>query len=102
MLIKFAGLLKKSKNSAEIETENFDPNVPLPHVKFFLSKNDSFLFKLSDRNIQVNFNDHSKMIIFWLTKKVCFFRAMNDKCQLIDLNEIINMNANTDEKQKYR
>lgn len=102
LVMRFANMFKKTKNLNDAASKNINPNLPLLNVKYFLCKNDSFLFKFSDRNIQVNFSDHTKMIIFANNKKVCFLRSMTDKCCLLDLNEVANMNADSDERQKFK
>lgn len=77
--MRFAKSLKKTKiPSPDSAVDNLDPTVPLYHVKYFVTENDSFLFKFSDKNIQVNFSDHTKMIIFWNTKKLCFVRNITE------------------------
>lgn len=66
---KFAKNLKKFKCLFKIESDYYDSSVSLCHIKYFVKKNDSILFKMNDKNIQVNFYDHKKLIIFWSIKK---------------------------------
>jgi polo-like kinase 1 len=45
---------------------------------------------MDDRNIQVNFNDRYKVVIFWETKKMTLVRNIRDAGKLValaDLNE---------------
>ena len=102
LVIRFAKSLKVDKSLFETISTDYDPNVPLHYVKYYVSKDNSILFKLNDKNIQVNFNDHKKLIIFWSTKKMCLVRCMKDKCKLLDLKEVAKMNTNCDELKKFK
>ena len=98
---KFARIFKKFKHLYELDRVKCDSSIPLHNVKYFVKKNDAVLFKLNDRNIQANFNDYKKMIVFWQTKKACLFTSFKEKCSLLSLNELIGMNSNCDESKKY-
>lgn len=98
---KFARIFKKFKHLYELDRVKCDSSIPLHNVKYFVKKNDAVLFKLNDRNIQANFNDFKKMIVFWQTKKACLFTSFKEKCSLLSLNELIGMNSNCDESKKY-
>ncbi|KAK8847184.1 hypothetical protein M9Y10_019767 [Tritrichomonas musculus] len=99
---KFAKSLKKYQTLFEVPLNDPDPSVPLYHVKHFLKKDDSILFRLNDKNIQVNFSDHQKLIIFYNTKKMCLVRSLKEKCALLDLKNVITMNPNSEELKKYK
>lgn len=98
----FAKSFKKFKYLYELEEKNYDPLETLNNVKCFVKKDDSILFKLSNKNIQVNFSDFKKLLIFWNTKKMCIFRVIKEKCCLMNLNEVCNMEANCDEIDKFK
>lgn len=102
LVMRFARSLKKTRVSHDLPAYDADSSVPLSHVKYVVTRDDSFLFKLSDKNVQVNFNDHTKMIIFWNTRKATFVRSLTDKCCLLDLSDIANMKENSDERQKFK
>ena len=95
LLRKFAKNLKRFKCLYKIEEDYYDSKVPLCHVKYFVKKNDSILFKM-------NFNDHKKLIIFWSTKKMCLVKILKEKCNLLDLKDVISMSPNCDEYKKYK
>lgn len=100
----FAKSFKKFKYLYEIDDVclSYEPSVPLQNVKYFVRKDDNFLFKLSNKNIQVNFSDFKKLIIFWNTKKMCIFRVIKEKCALLDLNDVANLNSSCDELDKFK
>lgn len=102
LIKKFARTFKKVKSHHESNKNEYDPSVPLYHVKYFLKKNDSYLFKFTDKNVQVNFNDHKKLIIFWKIKKICIVRDLNEKCSLLNMNDFLIMNNDCDEFIRYK
>lgn len=99
---KFARSFKKFVCLYDITSDFNDSFTPLHHVKYFVKKSESILFKLNDKNIQVNFNDRKKLIIFWNTKKMCIVRLLKEKCNLLDLKDVVNMNSNCEEYKKYK
>ncbi|KAK8880876.1 hypothetical protein M9Y10_003574 [Tritrichomonas musculus] len=99
---KMAKSFKKMKNLYDMPVHQYDSSVQLHHVKHFLKRDDSILFKLNDKNVQVNFNDHKKLIIFWKINKMCIVRVLKEKCCLLDLSDVIGMNSNCDEFKKYK
>lgn len=101
LIQRFARSLKKTKSLYELPNDEYDSIIPLLHVKYFLNKNNEILFRLSDKNLQVNFSDHMKLIIFWSTKQMCLVRSIRERCELQDLNEIVNMNPHSDELKRF-
>lgn len=102
LIRKFAKNLKKFKCLYKIESDYYDSSSPLCHVKYFVKKNDSILFKMNDKNIQVNFNDNKKLLIFWNIKKMCLVKLLKEKCNLLDLKDVVAMNYNREEYKKYK
>lgn len=98
---KFARIFKKLRHLYDLDRARYDSSIPLHNVKYFVKKNDAVLFKLNDKNIQANFNDYKKMIVFWQTKKTCLFTSFKEKCNLLSLNELIGMNSKCEESKKY-
>ena len=98
---KLAKNFKKFKYLYNIEKEFYDSGIPLFYVNNFVKKNDAILFKMNDKSIQVNFYDHKKLIIFWNTKKMVLVKNLNEKCNLIDLKNIVTMNPSCEEYKKY-
>ena len=98
---KFARIFKKLRHLYELDRAKYDSSIPLHNVKYFVKKSDAVIFKLNDKNIQANFNDYKKMIVFWQTKKTCLFTSFKERCNLVNLNEIIGMNSKCEESKKY-
>lgn len=96
---KIAKKLKKTK-SFELQDENYDSSVPLHHVKYFLNKDGSFIFRFNDKNTQVNFVDDEKLIIFTDNKKMCLVKNMTDECKLLSLEKVSKMPENCNEHKK--
>ena len=99
---KIARYFKKIRFSFKMDKRDYDPTVPLLNVNCYVKNEESILFKLSNNNIQVNFSDYKKLIIFWKTKKMCFLRNFREKCNLQDINEESGMKLNSDELKKYK
>lgn len=102
LLKKFARAFKKFKNLLEQSRKSTVPSIPLHHVSSFFKKDESVLYKFSNKNIQVNFKDGKKLFIFWSSKKLCVTRNIKEKCVLFDQSEVSKMNANSDEFIKFR
>ena len=93
---------KKIRFSYELESTPYDPDYIFHNIKRFVKYEDSILFKLDGMNFQVNFNDHSKLIIFWNLKKFCFFKSFNEFSTLLDLKKVTSMNPDSDEHKKIK
>lgn len=99
---KFAANFKKFQSLYNLTDKIYDQRIPLDHVKYFVKKNDLILFKLFDKNVQVNFNDQKKLIIFSSSKKICLVKRLKEQCNLIDINVVMKMNDNCEEYKKYK
>ncbi|KAK8840101.1 hypothetical protein M9Y10_031038 [Tritrichomonas musculus] len=102
LLRKAARHFKKIRFSYDMPKYDFNPSVLLHNIKCFVKNDDSILFELDDMNFQVNFNDNVKLIIFWNDKKLCFFKAIREKCALLDLKNATSTNLNSDELVKFK
>lgn len=101
LMKRISKTLKSVKSSYELPYGTYDSSIPLHHVKSFLNKNNTILFKFNDRNIQVNFNDHKKLFFFTNTKQMALVRTIKEKCSLMSVNEVIKMNSSNDERKRY-
>ncbi|KAK8898134.1 hypothetical protein M9Y10_000405 [Tritrichomonas musculus] len=99
---KVARHFKKIRFSYDLPDVQYESVALLHNISCFVKNDDSILFKLDDKNLQVNFSDHMKLIIFWNTKKMCFFRSVKEKCSLLDLKYVASMNSNSDELKKFK
>jgi polo-like kinase 1 len=58
------------------------------------------LFRMDDKNIQVNFNDRYKVVIFWSMKKMMMVKNVRDTGRLPPLSDFV-MGANVEERKKF-
>ena len=101
ILKKFAESLKKTKSMYELPNIKLDPNQPLKHVKYWMRNDDATLFRMEDRDIQVNFNDRTKLIIFWGTKKLMMVQSIKELGKLIPISELGPNSSSTEEKKRF-
>lgn len=99
---KVAKNFKKIRFSYDLPDDYYEPGVLLHNITCFVKNDDSILFKLDDTNLQVNFNDRMKLIIFWNTKKMCFFKSIKEKCNLLDVKSVAALNSNSEELKKFK
>ena len=97
-----AKAFKKYRNLYEVTKTTYLSSIPLHFVSRFTKMDDLILFKFNNKNVQANFKDSKKLIIFWNTKKMCFFKDIKEKSRLLDPSDVTRMNANSDELRKYK
>jgi len=88
ILKKFAESLKKTKSMYDLPDSKPIPSIPLKHVKYWMRNEDATLFRMEDRNIQVNFNDRMKLIIFWSTKKLMMVQSIKEFGKLLPISDL--------------
>ncbi|OHT07499.1 CAMK family protein kinase [Tritrichomonas foetus] len=101
ILRRFSNSLKKTRSLFELPQQKYESSTPLHHVKYWMNNDDATLFRLDDRNIQVNFNDHLKLVIFWNTKKMTIINSIKENGKLLSLNEVSCMNPSTNENKRF-
>lgn len=101
ILRKFADSLKRTKTMYRLPVIKQNQNIPMHHVKYWMRNDDATLFRMNDRNIQVNFNDHMKMIIFWSTKKMAMMESIKKHGQLIPLEQLTHNDDLEDERNRF-
>ena len=100
ILRKFAESLKKTRTMFTLPDHHYDPSKPLKHVKYWTRNPEATLFRMEDREIQVNFSDRLKLVIFWSMKKLLMVHSIREKGRLVDLNEI-NSGSYPEEKKRF-
>lgn len=101
LIRRFAESLKKTKSMYEIPSKKFNQSQPLKHVKYWMRNDDATLFRMDDRNIQVNFNDRTKLVIFWTTKKMMMVHSIKEQGKLVALTHVNSQQPNSEEKKRY-
>lgn len=101
ILRKFAESLKKTKSMFELPSSKYNSAIPLRHVKYWIRNDEATLFRMEDRDIQVNFNDRTKIVIFWSTKKLMLVHSIKESGMLIGLTELANGVSHAEEKKRF-
>ena len=100
ILFKFSSSLKKTKTMFEIPDEKCDPNVPLLHVKYWSRNEEATLFRMNNRNIQLNFQDRKKLIIFWNNRKLMIVPSIYDSGHLYRIHDVLKKPDDDDMKTR--
>ncbi|OHT05798.1 Serine/threonine-protein kinase PLK1 [Tritrichomonas foetus] len=100
ILHKFSSSLKKTSTMFEIPTERFNRNEPMLHVKYWMRTEEVTLFRMNDRNIQLNFTDRKKLIIFWNIRKLMIVSSIHDYGILHKLHDVSKRQEGDDEKRR--
>ncbi|OHT16238.1 Serine/threonine-protein kinase polo [Tritrichomonas foetus] len=98
ILFKFSSSLKKTATMFEIPDVMCDPKVPLLHVKYWARNDDATLFRMNDRNIQLNFTDRRKLVIFWNSRKLMIVSSIHDYGELHRIHDVSKRPDDDDEK----
>jgi polo-like kinase 1 len=101
ILTKFADSLKKSRLMFRLSATKYNPLTPLVHVKYWMRTEQAVLFRMHDRNIQVNFTDHQKLFIFWHQKELMIAPSVLDTGTLVPLSQMNQRNDASDEKARF-
>ncbi|OHS96120.1 Serine/threonine-protein kinase PLK1 [Tritrichomonas foetus] len=97
----YTNTLKKSKSMFELPAKPYSRNSPLRHIKRWTTSPDAILFKLDDRNVQVNFEDHYKMFIFTASRKFFIVRSIKETGKPISFNDVKNIGPMKDEVRRF-
>lgn len=100
VLFKFSSSLKKTKSMFDVPNEKCDPKIPLLHVKYWSRNEEAILFRMNNRNIQLNFNDRKKLIIFWNSRKLMLVPSIFDYGKLFSIHDISKKEDDNDMKQR--
>ena len=101
LLRRFSESLKKTKSMYELPAHHYSSSIPMRHVKYWMRNDDATLFRMDDRNIQVNFNDRVKIIIFWNSKKMIMIHSIKETGKLLALNDVNNMSPLSEERKRF-
>jgi polo-like kinase 1 len=101
LLMRFSESLKKTKSMFDLPDRHYSESSPLKHVKYWMRNPEATLFRLDDRNIQVNFNDRCKLIIFWNAKKMMAVRNIRDTAPLLPISDVTARAALSDERRRF-
>jgi polo-like kinase 1 len=101
ILIRFSESLKKTASMFRPPSGTFDPQTPLKHVKYWLRTDKATLFRMDDRNIQVNFVDRNKLFIFWSQKELMLVPTVFDQGKTMTLADVGSQAPDSEEKSRF-
>lgn len=97
-LMKFAKTLKANPSMFVLPQQKPSPEVPLRHVKYWLRDPHNILFRLDNRVVQVNFEDKTKVMVFFSQKKMLMTKTLQGEVEEIDIAAI---EVNEEAKKRY-
>jgi polo-like kinase 1 len=101
LIRRFSESLKKTRSMYELPERRYSETVPLHHVKYWMRNDEATLFRMEDRNIQVNFNDRVKIVIFWNTKTMTMVRNIREAGRLLPLADVSAIGGLVDERRRF-
>jgi polo-like kinase 1 len=101
LLRRFCESLKKTKSMFELPDRQYREEATLRHVKYWTRNDQATLFRMDDRNIQVNFNDRCKVVIFWNMKKMMMVKNVRNAGRPLPLSDVGMMGANVEERKRF-
>ena len=99
LIQRFAISLKKSKSMFQLPKETFDKYTPMKHVKYWMRDENATLFRMDNRDIQVNFSDRTKVVIFWSIKRMIMFHSIKETAELKSLSDLNNKSYDEERKR---
>jgi polo-like kinase 1 len=101
LIRRFSESLKKTRSMFELPEHRYSESVPLHHVKYWMRNDEATLFRMEDRNIQVNFNDRAKVVIFWNTKMMTMVRNIREAGRLLALSDVSASAQLAEERRRF-
>jgi polo-like kinase 1 len=101
LIRRFSESLKKTRSMFELPEVRYSESVTLHHVKYWMRNDEATLFRMADRNIQVNFNDRCKVIIFWQTKMMTMVKNIKEVGKLIPLADVNAQGELMEERKRF-
>lgn len=100
-LKKFSKLLKKLTSMFTLPDVRYDKNVPLAHVKYWLRSDNATLFRMDQRDVQVNFDDKVKVAYFPHTKRMMMVTNLKEKTRAILTDSLKASHSLSEEKRRF-
>jgi polo-like kinase 1 len=101
ILKKFSESLKKTKSMFQMPNQRYSQKTPLHHVKYWMRNAQATLFRMDDRNIQLNFEDRCKVVIFWNTKQMIMVQKISEPGRVISLTELVENDRFREEHRRF-
>ena len=101
VIMKFSRSLKKVSSMFSLPATPYTKSLPLRHVKYFLRNSSATLFRMDQKDVQVNFDDKTKVIYFTRTRKMLMVNNLKEKTHPILVDSLKASHALTEEKSRY-
>ena len=101
LLLKFARNLKKLTSMFTLPVTPYSRLLPLRHVKYWLRSDNATLFRMDQKDVQVNFSDKVKIAYFPATKRMMMVTNLKEKTRAILTDSLKSSRALSEEKTRY-
>jgi polo-like kinase 1 len=101
LLRRFSESLKKPRSMFKLPDRQYREKATLRHVKYETRNEQATLFRMDNRNIQVNFNDRDMVVIFWSMKKRMMVKNVRDAGRPLPISDVGIMGANVEERKRF-
>ena len=100
-LLKYEKAFKET-NTHLLELPESKPQkgVPMRHVKYWMGNEYGLLFRMDNRVIQVNFQDKSKLVVFWEQKSLILTHSLFENGSFITFSNL-KKSKDSELKRKY-
>lgn len=98
---KFSKSLKKLTSMFTPPTEPYSRLLPLRHVKYWLRTENATLFRMDQKDVQVNFDDKVKVAYFPRYKKMMMVTNLKEKTRAIMTDSLKSSRVSSEEKTRY-
>ena len=99
--MRFTRSLKKVSSMYTLPPAPYNRSVPLRHVKYYLRNSGATLFRMDQKDVQVNFDDKVKVIYFTRTKKMLMVSSLKEKSRPILVDLLKTSRVMSEEKSRY-
>lgn len=98
---KFSKSLKKLTSMFTLPSEPYSRFLPLRHVKYWLRTENATLFRMDQKDVQVNFDDKVKIAYFPRQKKMMMVTNLKERTRAIMTDSLKSSRVPSEEKTRY-
>lgn len=81
LIQKYSKSLKKITSMFELPVIPYDRSTPIRHVKYWLRNEQATLFRMDQKDVQVNFDDKTKIIYFVYIRKMLMVTTLKQRVE---------------------
>lgn len=101
LILKFSKNLKKLTSMFTLPLTPYSKLLPLRHVKYWLRSDNATLFRMDQKDVQVNFTDKVKIAYFPHTKRMMMVTNLKEKTRAILTDSLKSSRTLSEEKKRY-